>query len=114
MSIAANIKRVRGQYGLTQSELAKIAGVTDKAVSNWESGLAEPRMGAIEKIANHFGLRKSDLIDEQGTPFMDKETMEYAMKLRDNPELQILFRAAQNVSREDLEIAVSMIQRMKR
>ncbi|MBR5171921.1 MAG: hypothetical protein IKW14_00810, partial [Phascolarctobacterium sp.] len=27
------------------------------------TGIREPRMGAIQKIADHFGLKKSDIID---------------------------------------------------
>lgn len=66
MSIAENIKKLREKYGLTQEELAKIAGVTNKAVSTWETGVKAPRMGAIEKIANHFGIKKSNLIEDGG------------------------------------------------
>lgn len=46
--------------------MAEIAGVTNKAVSAWESGLSEPRMGAIERIANRFGILKSNIIEEGG------------------------------------------------
>jgi len=66
MGVKENIKRIREIYGLTQQELADIAGVTNKAVSAWESGLSEPRMGAIERIANHFGLLKSNIIEDGG------------------------------------------------
>lgn len=66
MGIKENIKRIREIYGLTQQDLADIAGVTNKAVSAWESGLSEPRMGAIERIANRFGLMKSNIIEEGG------------------------------------------------
>ncbi|WP_336773807.1 helix-turn-helix transcriptional regulator [Paenibacillus sp. MMO-58] len=66
MSISANLKKLREKYDLTQQDLADIAGVTNKAVSAWETGLKEPRMGAIEKIANRFGLKKSNLIEENG------------------------------------------------
>lgn len=66
MSIRENIKKLRKRYDLTQQDLADIAGVTNKAVSAWESGLAEPRMGAIEKIAAHFKLKKSNIIEENG------------------------------------------------
>ncbi|MDT2277862.1 helix-turn-helix transcriptional regulator [Paenibacillus larvae] len=52
MGIRENIKKLRKRYDLTQQDLADIAGVTNKAVSAWESGLAEPRMGAIEKICS--------------------------------------------------------------
>ena len=65
MGIGSNIKELREKHGLTQQELADIAGVSNKAVSAWETGLKEPRMGAIEKIAAHFGIRKSSLIEDE-------------------------------------------------
>lgn len=64
MSIADNIKRLRTAENLSQAELGKIAGVTDKAVSTWEAGLKTPRMGAIEKMAAHFGVPKSAILDD--------------------------------------------------
>lgn len=64
MSIGENIKSLRLKYKLSQKDLALIAGVTDKAVSTWEKGIKEPRMGTIQKIADHFGIRKSDLIED--------------------------------------------------
>lgn len=64
MSISENIKNLRLQYDLTQSELGEIAGVSDKAVSTWENGTAEPRMGAIQRIAEHFHISKGSLVDD--------------------------------------------------
>lgn len=66
LPISENIKMLRAQYHLSQKELAEIAGVTDKAVSTWESGTKKPRIGAIQKIADHFGLLKSNLIEDDG------------------------------------------------
>ena len=69
MSIAENIKRIRLEHGLSQAELGKIAGVSDKAVSTWELGLKTPRMGAVEKMANYLGITKSAIVDDvQPTP----------------------------------------------
>lgn len=64
MSIAENIKMLRERYGLTQADLGEIAGVSDKAVSTWENGTAEPRMGAVQKIAEHFGITKGSIVDD--------------------------------------------------
>ena len=64
MSIAENIKRIRLEHGLSQAEFGKIAGVSDKAVSTWELGTKTPRMGAVEKIANYFGITKSAIVDD--------------------------------------------------
>lgn len=65
MTISENIKNLRLKYGLSQRKLGLIAGVTDKAVSTWEQGIKEPRMGAIQKMADHFGIKKSDIIEDQ-------------------------------------------------
>ena len=64
MSIGDNIRILRESHGLTQSELGRIAGVSDKAVSTWESGLRAPRMGAVQKISEHFGIPKSRILDD--------------------------------------------------
>ncbi|MEK3673597.1 helix-turn-helix transcriptional regulator [Paenibacillus sp. FSL R10-2771] len=73
MGISDNIKILRERYGLTQQELAEIAEVTNKAVSAWESGISEPRMGAIEKIAKKFNLKKSNIIEDNGMVISDGE-----------------------------------------
>lgn len=62
MTTSESIKRLREKYGLTQSDLGKIAGLSSKAVGAWESGRAEPRIGAIEKIAAFFGIPKSEVL----------------------------------------------------
>lgn len=66
MGISENIKLLREIYNLSQKDLGLIVGVTDKAVSTWEKGLKEPRMGAIKKIADNFGLKKSNIIEDDG------------------------------------------------
>ncbi len=64
MSIAENIKRIRQEHGLSQAELGRIAGVSDKAVSTWELGIKTPRMGAVEKMSVYFGIPKSAIVDD--------------------------------------------------
>ena len=68
MSIGENIKRLRIENGLSQAEFGKIAGVSDKAVSTWEMGTKVPRMGAVEKLAAHFGITKSAILDDATLP----------------------------------------------
>lgn len=63
MSMGKRIKQLRIKSNLSQAELGKIAGVTDKAVSTWEQEQKTPRMGAIEKMALYFGVTKSYIID---------------------------------------------------
>lgn len=64
MTIGDNIRRVRARSGLTQEEFGKIAGVSGIAVSQWENDRAVPRMGAVQAIADHFGISKGTIIDD--------------------------------------------------
>ena len=64
MSIGKNIKALRERSGLSQADFAKILGVTDKAVSTWENETRIPRMGVIQKIADCYGLQKTDIIED--------------------------------------------------
>lgn len=64
MSIADNKKNIREKYNLTQDELGAIAGVSGGAVSTWERGTAEPRMGAIQKMSDALGISKSEIVKD--------------------------------------------------
>lgn len=60
-----NIRLLRESRDMTQADIAKIAGVTDKAVSTWEKGIKEPRMGALTRIAEYFRVTPSMIIDDE-------------------------------------------------
>ena len=65
MAIGDNIRRLRELHELTQRELGKIAGVSDKAVSTWENGIKTPRMTAIKQMAEFFGVSAGDLLADE-------------------------------------------------
>jgi transcriptional regulator with XRE-family HTH domain len=71
MGFGINIKHLRETYNLTQNDIAAMAGVTDKAVWAWENTSKMPKMATVEKIANHFGLKKSNLIEDDGLKRLD-------------------------------------------
>lgn len=71
MPIGDNIKRHRLALGFTQERLGEQVGVTGKAVSAWELGMKTPRMGAIERMAQLFGISKSALIEDTGPFYSD-------------------------------------------
>lgn len=66
MSIRKNIIRLREIYQVTQEQLADIAGVSRGAVAQWEGGFTEPRMGAIQKMADYFKIAKWNIIEDGG------------------------------------------------
>ena len=76
MSIGQNIKQLRESHGLSQAELAQIAGVSNKAVSTWENDSKIPRMGAIQKMADYFHILKSDIIEDKKAPALPPDETE--------------------------------------
>lgn len=64
MGLKENIKRFRVEKDMTQEQLAEALGVTRSAVTQWESGWSQPRMGKLEQLAELFCVPKSALIDD--------------------------------------------------
>ena len=49
----------------TQREMAEIIGVSAPTMHEWCRGKKTPRMDKVEKLANYFGILKSDLIEDK-------------------------------------------------
>lgn len=64
MGISRNIKNLRIKAGLTQAELADRIGVTRATVTQWEREWSQPRMGAIKKLADVFGVSVSQMVSD--------------------------------------------------
>lgn len=62
--VGDKIKEYRMLRGMTQGELASRLHVRQNTISSWEVGRTEPNMGMIERLAECFGCRKSDLIGD--------------------------------------------------
>lgn len=75
MSIGSNIKNLRKSKGLNQLELAEKLDVTDKAVSTWENNYKIPRMGTIEKMCALFGVKKSEILDDEDINSFNKDNV---------------------------------------
>lgn len=66
--IGEKISSLRKEKSLTQKELADRLGVTDKAISKWETGVHFPDIAIMEKLAKELGLTVSELLGlEQAT-----------------------------------------------
>ena len=115
MGIKENLKALRKQHNLSQQELAKIAGVTDKAISTWESGTRIPRMGAIQKMADYFGLQKSDIIEDNSRILSgDGSTWTHALETESNEsDAQLLQNAKRDLSPEDYRMVIALIKRLR-
>lgn len=60
-TLAENLKAARIKAGLTQRQAAKLAGVTEQAVSGWERGTNTPKEGNVESLAAIYGITAAAL-----------------------------------------------------
>lgn len=59
------VKKLRTERGLTQPELAALAGLTKDTISNWERGRrVDPPISAVRAIADALGVSVADLLTE--------------------------------------------------
>ena len=64
--LAATIRRLRKNCGLTQKELAARVGVTAQAVSKWERGDACPDIFLLPTLASIFGVSIDEIMGYGG------------------------------------------------
>lgn len=57
------IKRLVEERGLTQNELAEIAGTSRPFITNLLNGYKMPSVPVLKRIADYFGVSVDDLID---------------------------------------------------
>lgn len=51
----------------TQKEIAVAIAVSPQTFNTWCQGIAIPRMGKVQRLADYFNIGKSDLIDDKPT-----------------------------------------------
>lgn len=125
--VSNNIKMLRRRFSLTQEQLGAIAGVSDKAVSTWENGVAEPRMGAVRKMSEYFGISIAEIIDSDEPVKAGRGLAEslYGSELADNPAyreaIDIMLKNPQlvdlvcelgSVNKEDMVLIESLIKKL--
>ena len=73
-TIGQRIRALRRSKKLTQAQLAKIAGVSSPAVTEWEKDGYLPKAASLEAIANKFGVTAEYILTGKGDPeAMQKE-----------------------------------------
>ena len=62
MEIKSSITTGRNSLNLTQTELAKILGVTKQSVHCWEKGMSMPKYTYLIRLAKLYGVTIDDLL----------------------------------------------------
>ena len=106
------------KYDVTSYKVAKEAGVTQTALSNWKTGKSTPTTKTLQRIADYFGVTIDYLMTgeekENDKYYVNEETAEMAQTLFKNKPLRVLFDAAKDATPEDLETTYNMLMALKK
>ena len=112
-----NLTILLEEHDKTQREVADAISVSPQTFNTWVKGIALPRMGKVQALADYFNIPKSALIEEQPENdghYVDPDTIALAQELYQNPEMHMLFDAVRTSSASDLKNFYDMIMLMKR
>lgn len=65
MSIGNKIKEYREKNNMTQKEIAEILGVEPGTISKYESGMIEPNIESLKRLADTFNITVDELIKDE-------------------------------------------------
>ena len=67
--LSKRLSDLRKKAGLSQIELAKMLGISNRAVSKWENGISQPSLENCVRLCGIFNISVSDLLTkESGVP----------------------------------------------
>jgi transcriptional regulator with XRE-family HTH domain len=106
------LKEMKKKSGKTTEEIARAADVPFGTVNKILFGqTANPQLETVRKIVTAMGYTLNDLTPEATSD--EREVYEYLEVLRTRPELKMLFKVSKNVTREEIEQVVRMIEAFK-
>lgn len=62
------LKELRTERGLTQLQLSKEIGVSQKAIDYWERGVNEPKASYIVSLCDYFQISADVLLGRREVP----------------------------------------------
>lgn len=103
IKIGKFIKEKRNEKNITQSELAEMLGVSDRAISKWENGICLPDAGTMPELCKILNITINDLFSGEVVDMKD-----YDKKKEEN--LIALKKESEEKDKKllDLEILISV------
>lgn len=113
--MAENIQRLMDSRGIDRNKICADLGFKYTTFTDWVKGNTYPRIDKIEMMANYFGVPKSQLVEKYNEDgyYSDTEAAEFAEYLRTRPGARMLFSAAKDITKEEMEEAVKYIEFLK-
>ena len=120
MSFGAKLKNCRKNMSLSQKEFGQKIGVAESTVSLYESNKRFPDADTLKKISSIFGVSIDYLLGnspypspESGGYYTDPDVAQITEELRTDPDKRILFDATKDLSKDDINTVLKIIEGLK-
>lgn len=110
--IGNELRRLRKERGLYQSDVAASLNVAQPTVASWENGTRIPDADKILALADYFGV-SIDEIFGRSISDDDKEIWELREQYRCDPERRVLFSLAKNGDISDVRRAIAILDALE-
>ncbi|MTI47974.1 MAG: helix-turn-helix domain-containing protein [Firmicutes bacterium] len=103
------LKKLRLERNLLQKELARVLGVSNGAIGMWENGKRTPDYELLQNISEYFNVSldyligKSNVRNPNTTYNLTDKEKELLEKIKNDPEIYILFQDLQNASKQEIK-----------
>ena len=97
VTLHEQLQKLRKEKGMTQEALAEVFGVTNQAVSKWESGACYPDIAILPEIADFYGVTIDSLFGRTAQSGYSKIVEDIKALFRETPESEC-FSLAVNIA----------------
>lgn len=110
--MAINIKRFMAMKGVDRNTVCAALGIKYTTLTDWINAKTYPRIDKIEKLANYFGVDKSDLVEPESLRhYRNQLVHERAEYARVNEG--ILLDASKDLTDEELESVINIVNQLR-
>jgi transcriptional regulator with XRE-family HTH domain len=113
-TFAKNLSYYLQRSGRDQKEVAEVLGVAPSTFNEWVKAKKYPRIDKIEKLADYFGVLKSDLIEEKTEEHFETQKnnntiASIIVRLRTDSDFLSLVESLNNMNEEKVKSVKQML-----
>lgn len=114
--MAANILKYMDRKGVTKQQLCDDLDFKYTTFVDWINAVTYPRMPKIEAMANYFGIKKSDLIEEKSVNERIEEDpvrmAELHFEMIEDVDFTDLFEDFKKLTKEEKQMVKKIVRSM--
>lgn len=113
MDLKEKVQALCKERGISVRKFELDIGIASGSVRKWDTVM--PSADKLLAMAKYFGVNPEYFITDGSTIeyYADPEVTKMTQELKDRPELKILFDASKDLKKDDVELVLKMIERLK-